>query len=176
MGEIYSERSTRSSRAGLKLASELDEIRAHKERGGIVSAEENRDVIRRAYEELWNGRNVGVADELVAEDFFNHVAPPDRRRGRQSLKDVVRMFAGAFPDFRYEVEDVIAEGDKVAVRDVFRGTHWGEFMGVSATGNRVAMEAIHIYRFSEGKLAEHWVVRDDLGMMRQLGVIPGSQG
>jgi predicted ester cyclase len=82
------------------------------------------------------------------------------------------MFASAFPDFRYQVEDVIAEADKVAVRDVFRGTHQGDFMGVPATGNRVTMEAIHTYRFSEGKLAEHWVARDDLGMMRQLGVVP----
>lgn len=136
-----------------------------------MPVEENRDVIRRAYEELWNERNVGVVDELVAEDFLNHAAPPGKQRGRQGLKDVVRMFEGAFPDFRYAVEDVISEGDKVAVRDVFRGTHQGDFMGVPATGNRVSMEAIHIYRLSEGKLAEHWVARDDLGMMRQLGAV-----
>ena len=111
-------------------------------------------------------------DELVAEDFLNHAAPPDRQRGRQGLKDVVRMFESAFPDFHYEVEDVITEGEKVAVRDLFRGTHEGDCMGIPATGNRVTMEAIHIYRFSEGKLAEHWVARDDLGMMRQLGVVP----
>lgn len=139
-----------------------------------MSAEENKAVIRRAYEELWNERNVEVVDELVAEDFLNHAAPPDRQRGRRSLKDVVRMFEGAFPDFRYEVEDVIAEGEKVAVRDVFRGTHEGDFMGIPATGNRVTMEAIHIYRLSGGRLAEHWVARDDLGMMRQLGAIPRS--
>lgn len=137
-----------------------------------MSAEENRAVIRRAYDELWNEREVSVVDELVAEDFLNHAAPPGRQRGRQGLKDVVRMFEGAFPDFRYEVEDVISEGEKVAVRDVFTGTHRGEFMGVPATGNRVAMEAIHIYRFGGGKLAEHWVARDDLGMMRQLGAVP----
>lgn len=137
-----------------------------------MSAEENKAAIRRAYDELWNERNVEVVDELVTEDFLNHAAPPDRQRGRQGLKDVVRMFEGAFPDFRYEVEDVISEGEKVAVRDVFRGTHQGAFMGIPATGNRVTMEAIHIYRFREGKLAEHWVARDDLGMMQQLGAIP----
>jgi len=137
-----------------------------------VSTEENKAVIRRAYDELWNERNVEVVDELVTEDFLNHAAPPDRQRGRQGLKDVVRMFEGAFPDFRYEVEDVISEGEKVAVRDVFRGTHQGDFVGIPATVNRVTMEAIHIYRFREGKLAEHWVARDDLGMMQQLGAIP----
>jgi len=138
-----------------------------------VSAEENKAVIRRAYDELWNERNVSVVDELVAEDFLNHAAPPGRQRGRQGLKDVVRMFESAFPDFRYGVEDVISEGEKVVVRDVFTGTHRGDFMGIPATGNRVTMEAIHIYRFDEGRLAEHWVARDDLGMMRQLGVVPG---
>jgi steroid delta-isomerase-like uncharacterized protein len=137
-----------------------------------MPAEQNEATIRRAYEELWNERNVDVVDELVNEDFLNHAAPPDRRRGRQSLKDVVRMFQNAFPDFRYEVADVISDGEKVAVRDVFRGTHQGDFMGIPATGNRVTMEAIHIYRLSGGKLAEHWVARDDLGMMRQLGVFP----
>jgi steroid delta-isomerase-like uncharacterized protein len=136
-----------------------------------MSAERNRVIIGRAYDELWNERNVGVVDELVAEDFINHAAPPDRQRGRQSLKDVVRMFEGAFPDFRYEIEDVIAKGEKKAVRDVFRGTHRGDFMGIPATGNRVAMEAIHIYRMSGGKLAEYWVARNDLGMMQQLGVV-----
>lgn len=136
-----------------------------------MPAEENKVLIRRAYEELWNKRNTDMVDELVAEDFLNHAAPPDRRRGRQSLKDVVRMFESAFPDFRYEVEDVISEGEKVAVRDVFTGTHQGDFMGIPATGSRVKMEAIHIYRFSEGRLAEHWVARDDLGMMRQLGAV-----
>lgn len=136
-----------------------------------MPVEENKVIIQRAYEELWNERNVDVVDELVAEDFLNHAAPPGRQRGRQGLKDVVRMFEGAFPDFRYEVEDVISEGDKIAVRDTFTGTHQGDFMGIPATGNRVTMEAIHIYRFSEGRLAEHWVARDDLGMMRQLGVI-----
>lgn len=139
-----------------------------------MPAEESKAVIRRAYEEIWNQRNVEVVDEIVAEDFLNYAAPPDRQRGRQGLKDVVRMFESAFPDFRYEVEDVIAEGEKVVVRDVFRGTHEGDFLGIPATGNRVTMEAIHIYRLSGGRLAEHWVARDDLGMMRQLGAIPRS--
>lgn len=137
-----------------------------------MPVEENRAVVRRAYEELWNGRDVDVVDELATDDFLNHAAPPGRQRGREGLKAVVRMFESAFPDFRYEVEDVIAEGEKVAVRDIFEGTHRGDFMGIPATGNRVTMEAIHIFRFEGGRMAEHWVARDDLGMMRQLGVIP----
>ena len=136
-----------------------------------MSAEENKTNIRRAYDELWNERNVEVVDELATEDFLNQAAPPDRQRGLQGLKDVVRMFADTFPDFRYEVKDMIAEGEKIAVRDVFRSTHQGDFMGILTTGNRVTMEAIHIYRFSEGRLTEHWVARDDLRMMQQLGVV-----
>ncbi len=65
----------------------------------------------------------------------------------------------------------ISEGDKMAVRDVFTGTHEGDFMGIPATGNSVTMKAIHIFRFEDGRIAEHWVARDDLGMMRQLGVV-----
>ena len=70
------------------------------------------------------------------------------------------------------MEDVISEGEKVAVRDVLRGAHEGDFMRIPAAGNRVTMEAIHVYRFSRGNLAEHWVARDDLGMMRQFGLVP----
>ena len=132
---------------------------------------DNRAVIRRAYEEVWNGRNVDLVDDLVAEDFLNHPAINQQQRGRQNLRDVVRIFEKAFPDFRYEVEDVVAEGDKVAVRDVFTGTHEGDFMGIPATGNHVTMQTIHIYRFEDGRIAEHWAVRDELGMMRQIGVV-----
>ena len=136
-----------------------------------MSTEENKATVRRAYEEMWNARNVDVVDELATEDFLNHPAIHQQQRGRQNLKDVVRMFEGAFPDFRYEVEDMVDEGDKVAVRDVFTGTHEGNFMGIPATGNHVTMQTIHIFRFEDGRMAEHWAVRDDLGMMRQLGVI-----
>lgn len=136
-----------------------------------MSAEENKAVIRRANEEMWNQRNVDAVDELVTEDFLNHPAINQQQRGRQNLKDVIRIFEKAFPDFRYEIEDLVAEGDKVTVRDVFTGTHEGDFMGIPPTGNQVTMQTIHIFRFEEGKIAEHWAVRDELGMMRQLGVV-----
>jgi steroid delta-isomerase-like uncharacterized protein len=139
-----------------------------------MPAEENRAVIRRAYEEMWNERNVDAVDELVTGDFLNHPAINQQRRGRQNLKEVIRIFEKAFPDFRYELEDIVAEGDKVAVRDVFTGTHEGDFMGIPATGNHVTMQTIHIYRFEGGRIAEHWAVRDEMGMMRQLGVVAGT--
>lgn len=136
-----------------------------------MSAEENKATVRRAYEVMWNERNVDVVDELATGDMLNHAAPPHKQRGRQNLKDVISIFEKAFPDFRYEAEDVVAEGDRVAVRDVFTGTHEGDFMGIAATGNRVTMQTIHIYRFEDGRIAEHWAVRDEMGMMRQLGVV-----
>lgn len=136
-----------------------------------MSAEENKATVRRAYEVMWNERNVDVVDELATGDMLNHAAPPHKQRGRQNLKDVISIFEKAFPDFRYEAEDVVAEGDRVAVRDVFTGTHEGDFMGIAATGNRVTMQTIHIYRFEDSRIAEHWAVRDEMGMMRQLGVV-----
>jgi predicted ester cyclase len=82
------------------------------------------------------------------------------------------MFRQAFPDSYFTVEDMIAEGDKVATHKTFHGTHEGEFMGMPPTGRRVSMELIDIVRISEGRVVEHWSMGDNLGMMQQLGVIP----
>ena len=83
-----------------------------------------------------------------------------------------RWLRSVFPDYHAELHEILVDGDLVVARLMVSGTHRGDFMGIPPTGDRVTMEAIHIYRFSEGKLAEHWVARDDLGMMRQLGVVP----
>ena len=78
----------------------------------------------------------------------------------------------AFPDIQMNVEDMIAEADKVVARVSVSGTHQGEFMGIDPTGNRVAITGIDILRIADGKIVEHWGNFDDLGMMQQLGVIP----
>jgi steroid delta-isomerase-like uncharacterized protein len=83
-----------------------------------------------------------------------------------------QMFAAAFPDGKHEIEDVIAEGDRVVVRGVWRGTHTGEFQGVPASGRRVCIDMIVIDRFAEGRIVEHFVQLDALGMMQQIGAIP----
>lgn len=137
-----------------------------------MSTEENKAIVRRIYEELWDGRNLRVADELIAEGGFNYdtglTAHPF---GPEEMKGTVRMVTAAFPDNRHEVQDVFAEGDQVMARVKLTGTHEGEFMGIPPTGRRIEVNEIHVYRLRDGKAVEHRVGRDDLGAMRQLGVI-----
>jgi steroid delta-isomerase-like uncharacterized protein len=137
-----------------------------------MSATENERVIRRIYDELWNERKLDVAGELVADGGTNYdtglVPMPF---GPEEMEGTVRMVTAAFPDNRHEVEEVIAEDDRVVLRCTLTGTHEGPFMGIPPTGRKIEVTEIHIYRLEEGKAVEHRVSRDDLGAMRQLGVI-----
>jgi steroid delta-isomerase-like uncharacterized protein len=137
-----------------------------------MSAEENKAVVRRIYEELWDERRLEVADELIAEDAVNYdtglVPLPF---GPEEMKGTVRMVTAAFPDNRHEVEDLFAEGDQVMARVRLTGTHEGPFMGIPPTGRRIEIAEIHVYRLRDGKAVEHRAGREDLGAMRQLGVI-----
>lgn len=132
---------------------------------------ENKAGFRRTYEELLNGGELSVADELVTPDFVNHEAPPGKDRGPESMRGLVTMLRTAFPDLHFTIGDLVAEGDTVAGRVTMSGTHEGSFMGMPPTGRSVRQDQMHIVRFRDGKAIEHWGVRDDLGMMRQLGVI-----
>jgi len=138
-----------------------------------VSAEENKALFRRTYEEILNAGDFSVADELVAPDFINHEAPPGRDRGPESMRGLAGMLRTAFPDLRFTIEELVAEGDMVAGRLTMSGTHEGPLMGMPPTGRPVRQDHMHFVRFEGGKAVEHWGVRDDLGMMRQLGVVPG---
>jgi predicted ester cyclase len=104
---------------------------------------------------------------LVGDD-----APPDVPRGLEGLRQIVTMLRTAFPDLHYETKEVIAESDWVAARTILYGTHNGPFFGIPPTGRRVVQEQMHLIRFANGKGVEHRAVRDDLGLLRQLGVIP----
>jgi predicted ester cyclase len=137
-----------------------------------VSVEENKALFRRTYEELLNEGNLDVADELVAPEFINHEAPPGRDRGPESMRGLANMLRTAFPDLSFEIEELVAEGDVVAGRLTMSGTHEGPLMGTPPTGRSVRQDHMHFVRFRNGKAVEHWGVRDDLGMMQQLGVIP----
>ena len=137
-----------------------------------MSAEENKALFRCTYEELLNRGNLDVADELVGAEFINHEAPPGRDRGPESLRELANMLRTAFPDLHFEIEELVAEGDTVAGRLTMSGTHEGPLMGTLPTGRSVRQDHMHFVRFRDGKAVEHWGVRDDLGMMQQLGVIP----
>ena len=131
-----------------------------------------------AYEELLNGGDLSVAEELVAPEFINHEAPARRDRGPESMRGVATMLRTAFPDLQFTIEELVAEGDTVAGRLTISATHEGPLMGTPPTGRFVRQDQMHFVRFRDGKAVEHWGVRDELGMMRQLGVIPesGQQG
>jgi predicted ester cyclase len=137
-----------------------------------MSVEENKVLFRRTYEELLNGGDLSVADELVAPDFVNHEAPPGRDRGPESMRGLAVMLRTAFPDLHFEIEELVAEGDLVAGRLSMSGTHEGPLMGTPPTGHSVRQDHMHFVRFWDGKAVEHWGVRDDLGMMQQLGLMP----
>lgn len=140
-----------------------------------MSVEENKALVRRFVEEGINPAAMAVFDELVAEDVLDHYSPPGMPPGREGWKQNRLNFLAAFPDGRWEIVDMVAEGDLVVVRAPFSGTHAGEFFGLPATGRRVTIGSIHICRVVDGLVVEHWGNGDDLGMLRQLGALPASE-
>ena len=138
-----------------------------------MSTETNKAQFRRLYEEMFNKGDLAIVDDLVAPDCVNHEVPPGmNNRGPESARQVVMMLRTAFPDLHFTIEELVAEGDTVAGRVTMSGTHLGPFQGIPATGRSFEQAQTHFVHFREGKAIEHRAVRDDLGMMRQLGVIP----
>jgi predicted ester cyclase len=125
-----------------------------------LSAEENKAVVRREQEELWN--HTGNLD--AAEELF---APEQAKAAKQEAAD----FRRGFPDVVSTIEDLIAEGDKVVARWRCRATHQGEYMGIPPSSKEVEFTGISVYRIERGKIAESWNVEDKLGLMRQIGAI-----
>ena len=140
-----------------------------------MSAEENKAVIRRFFEELLSTDNLAVADEILSPDFHFYFAGSSDPMDLESYKEFLMARRAAFPDRRFVVEDMIAEGDKVSARFTMRGTHNGELRGIAPSGREVTMSGIDIIRLKEGKMVEDRVEVDQLGMMQQLGVIPLPQ-
>jgi steroid delta-isomerase-like uncharacterized protein len=142
-----------------------------------MSTEQNKALVRRYWEEVWNNGNLAVVDELIATDFDGHPLPgePDFGRGPAGQKQLVGMYRTAFPDLRMTIEDLTAEGDRVAVRWIARGTQTGEMMGIPATGKPTTVTGMFLNRLAAGKIAEGWGNFDALGMMQQLGVIPTAE-
>jgi steroid delta-isomerase-like uncharacterized protein len=141
----------------------------------MSTSEENKAVVRRQEEELFTRGNLDAADEIYAPGYVGHdPSNPEDIRGLEAAKQAAADYRRAFPDLRVTVEDLIAEGDKVVARLRFRGTHRGELDGIAPTGRRVDCSGIVVSRMEGGKIAEDWANFDDLGMMRQLGVLPES--
>lgn len=138
-----------------------------------MSAEANKVIIRRYFEEGWNTGNPDVASEAFSEDYVNHnPGIPGMPPGRQGIRVLVGAFRSVFPDLTYTIEGQVAEGDLVVTRWKMRGTQQGEFQGLSASGKQVSVSGIQIDRLQDGKIVEHWRETDILGMLQQLGAIP----
>ena len=128
--------------------------------------------LRRFYDSI-NAGDVDGFGELLADDFVEHEETPGLAPTKEGVKEFFRMYIAAFPNLRFDAEDVLASGDKVVARVRVTGTHEGEFMGMPATGKGVDVQAIDIVRFGDDGLAhEHWGVFDAMAMMQQLGVVP----
>jgi predicted ester cyclase len=137
-----------------------------------VDTAENKALIRRFYAEIDAG-NIDAMDELVAEHYVDHNPPPfpGLPGGREGLKQAFRIFWEATPG-RHEIEDQIAEGDKVVTRLTAYGRHERDLPGpLAATGAELRETAVAIHRIRAGRIVEHWSDRDDLGLMQQLGVV-----
>jgi steroid delta-isomerase-like uncharacterized protein len=136
-----------------------------------MSMEENKALVRRFEEAVWNERNPSRVDEFFAPSHLFRAAgsPPLDRAGHRQM---IAHFQDAFPDGRNTSEELLAEGDKVVQRWTFRGTHQGAFQGIPPTGKPVTLTGISIWRVDGGTIVESWHELDTLGLMQQLGVIP----
>ena len=140
-----------------------------------MSIEENKAVVGRFFEELLSTDNLALADELLSPGFRFYFAGSLDPMNLESYKEFLVARRAAFPDRRFVVEDMIAEGDKVSARFTMRGTHEGELRGIAPSGREVTMTGIDMIRLAEGKMVEDRVEVDQLGMMQQLGQIASPQ-
>ena len=142
---------------------------------GHPSADQLRQIGRR-YVALTNARDYEGLDEIRSAEFVAHV-PRDgtvsraESVSREVLNQDLRMIVGAFPDLHSEVEDVVAEGDRVVLRNRLSGTHAGDLGGIGATGRAIAWDTVQILRIQDGRVAEAWFVTDTLALLRQVGAI-----
>lgn len=139
------------------------------------TSEANEDKVKRFLAGLDRG-DLEVIEELVAEEVVDHNAPSGTPEGREGVKAVLRMMHAAFPDAQTQIVDMIANGDKVAVRTQTRGTSLGPFMDVPATGKAVMVERMDIMRFEDGMIVERWSLIDLPALYMRLGVMPRADG
>jgi steroid delta-isomerase-like uncharacterized protein len=137
-----------------------------------MTAEENKATIRAYVEAIWNQQQVDRAGELLAQDFVVHPPLPGQIPGLEGTKRITAMYLAGVPDLHVSIEDLVAEGDRVAVRRTYEGTHKGALLGIPPTGKHLHIEGISIFRLEDGKIAEQWEQLDQLSLMQQLGVLP----
>lgn len=136
-----------------------------------MSIEENKRLVRR-YQEIYNSNNLDALLEVVSEDLLTPNILPGIPSGVEGAKVAHQIMLAGFPDYQTTIEDLLAEGDKVAARIRMTGTHTGNFMGIPATGKQVSFTGIYIARIEDGKIVEHWGEEDSVSLLTQLGAMP----
>jgi steroid delta-isomerase-like uncharacterized protein len=136
-----------------------------------MSTEENKANVRRFTDGL-NQKNVAIIDELCTPDYVNHDPANPQVRSREDYKQWFTGLSAAFPDLHFTIDDILAEGDKVAYRFTLRATHSGSWRGGAPTGKSITVTGTEIARIRDGKFAESWANTDALGLVQQLGLIP----
>lgn len=139
----------------------------------MSNIEDNKALVRRLFDEVWNARSLVAVDELYADDYVADYRPyAPLRRGREGIKQMLQRAWATFPDYREELLDMVAEGDKVAVRLRIIGTQMGDWGMIPATGKRVEFEEMIFLRIANGRVVEQRGIPDNLHALRQLGILP----
>ena len=141
-------------------------------RADVNSIEETKAVYTRFVDEVINGGNVDVVEELFAPDYVDHTAPPGAPPGLDAVRMIPTIFRGGFPDVHFTIEKLVGEGDIVASHVTGHGTHTGQFLAFPASGNEATWRSLGFFRVRDGKIVEHWGLPDMLGLLIQIGVIP----
>ena len=135
-----------------------------------MSIEKNKNLVR-LYQEIYNSNDLDRLTEVVSEDLLTPNIMPGIPYGLEGAKAAHRIMLTSFPDYQTIIDDMIAEGDKVAARIKMTGTHSGEFMGIPPTGRRISFTGIYFARIAGGKIVEHWGEEDGVSLLQQLGVL-----
>jgi predicted ester cyclase len=140
-----------------------------------MSVEQNKAAVRRFVDEVLSGHDLSVLESILRDDYVDH--DPGNIQGEEAgiegAKQDVTAFVTGLPDMRVTIGDLIGEGDYVTVRGVLEGTHQGELFGIPATGKPIRVSAMQMFRLDNGRIAEAWLELDRVGMLQQLGVMPG---
>lgn len=136
-----------------------------------MPAEKNKALLRRYIEVVWDQQNPAAVDQFLAANYQRYLSPTSTPLTRTGQKHLLTGFRAAFPDIQITVEEIVAEGDRIAFRSTMRGTHQGEFRGIAPTGKRVTVGLLDLIRIENGQFVEQWGGPDLLDLLQQLGAV-----
>ena len=141
----------------------------------MTNTEQNKKVVTELIDGLFSRGDLGAVDAYLSDEFVNHDPPMGVSPDREGMRTAGAMFRAAFPDWRSELHRLVAEEDIVTEQFTARGTHLGEVMGVAPTGREISLQGINVWRVRDGRITERWGRLDELGFLRQLGVVPSRE-